>query len=112
MILSLYNAVDVREGLYYDEHTRVVVDIDLVKQITNEEFGSKCLGMCSRLQSYNMNMMEQVLLKAVCFLCPSEYPYLTFSSRFPCIDVCDYDWNHVQMSLQCCMLFACRPRHH
>ncbi len=73
-MLSLYKAVNVNEGIYYDKDTRVVVDIQLLKQFTNPEFGSKSFEMIGRLQSYNLNMKEEVLLKAVCFLCPGECP--------------------------------------
>ena len=74
----LYNAVDVNEGLYYDKDTRVVVDIDSMKRFTSPEFARKCFDMAGRLQSYDLTVKDQVLLKAVCFLCPGLYIFLLY----------------------------------
>ena len=81
LMLSLYKAMDVNEGIYYDKDTRVVVDIDLIQRFTSPEFGRKCMEMVIRLQSYELTVTDQVLLKAVCFLCPGSY-FLFFNLHF------------------------------
>lgn len=78
-MLSLYKAMDVNEGIYYDNGTKVVVGMDLFEKFTSPEFGRKCMEMIRRLQSYKLNIKDQILLKAVCFLCPGTYICLVYS---------------------------------
>ena len=71
-MLSLFKMVNVNEGIYYDKDVRIVLDKDLIGRFTSPEFVSKCFDMCDLLQSFNLSVLEQALLKAVAYLCPGN----------------------------------------